>query len=189
VLLVGMGLLGVPAADAQSGPAVLYGDTFELTGDVEEGGVGRVVVILARAHGQENFGAVGRVRTTAGGRWRFRARPKIRTSYRARVGRLLSGPVVVQVEPRITLRGDRGRFRANVRAARSFAGRFVVLQRRAPGGSWRDVRRLVLDQRSSTRFTVSPARTRTEIRLLMRMPQVGPGYVAARSAIITLTRR
>ena len=189
VLLVGMSVIGVAVARAQSGGAVLYGDTFELTGDVEESGAGLVVFILARAHGQGNFRQVGRVRTTAGGRWRFTAQPKIFTVYRARVGRLLSGRVVVQVEPRITLRRERGRFSATVRAARSFAGRFVVLQRRAAGGAWRDVRRLVLDRRSSARFAFLHPRTRTEIRLVLPSSQAGPGYVAARSGVITLLRR
>jgi hypothetical protein len=167
---------------------VLYGDSFLLSGAVEENGAGLVVVVLARPHGNGNFREVARVRTTSGGAWRYNARPAIRTVYRARVGRLLSEPVVVEVEPRIALRTSRGRFTASVRAARSLGGKFVVLQRRT-SGAWTNVRRLVLDSRASTSFAYSPPARRTEIRLLMPRSQVGPGYVAARSGIITLRRR
>jgi hypothetical protein len=184
-LVAGAAVVGVSVATAQAGGAVLYGDTFVLSGSVEDDGAGRVVVVLARRHGRNSFAEVGRVRTSTGGRWRYSARPGIRTVYRARVGRLLSAPVTVDVEPRIVLGGSGGRFTARVRAARSLAGRFVVLQRRT-SGPWMNVRRLVLDERSSTRF----AHTRVgQIRLLMPRSQAGPGYVAARSAVITLSRR
>jgi hypothetical protein len=185
-----MGSAGVVAAAAAplQGDAVLYGDTFVLSGTVEREGAGRVVIVLARPHGRAGYSQVGRVRTTAGGRWRFTARPLIRTLYRARIGRLQSTPVAVDVEPRMTLRLARGRFTGTVRAARSFSGKFVVLQRRTRG-PWRDVRRLVLDAKSATTFTFARSSTRTEIRLLMPSSQVGPGYVAARSPVITLIGR
>jgi hypothetical protein len=186
-LVAAAAAVGVSMAAAQAG-ALLYGDTFVLSGSVEDGGAGRTVVVLARPHGRKSFGEVARVRTTAGGRWRYSARPSIRTVYRARIGRLLSAPVAVDVEPRIVLQGDRGRFTARVRAARSLAGRFVPLQRRT-SGAWEDVRRLVLDDSSSTRFGFTPTRAGTEIRLLMPLSQVGPGYVQARSGVITLSRR
>lgn len=182
-----MGLVGAVAA-AAADEAVLYGDTFLLSGTVEREGAGRLVIVLARPHGRAAYSEVGRVRTTAGGRWRYTARPLIRTLYRARIGRLQSTPVVVDVEPRIRLRLTRGRFAASVRAARSFSGKFVVLQRRT-SGPWRDLRRLVLDARSATTFTVAPRPTRTQIRLVMPGSQVGPGYVAARSPVFTLTGR
>lgn len=166
---------------------MLYGDTFLLSGEVEEGGAGRVVVVLARPHGRTRYREVARVRTTAGGRWRYSARPAIRTLYRARVGRLSSSPVVVDVEPRILLRGNGSRFTGRVRALRRLAGKFVVLQSRT-GGPWKNDRRLELDDSASTRFTYPLPATRTQIRLFMPRSQVGPGYVAARSAVITLSR-
>jgi hypothetical protein len=189
VLMVGAGALGlIAAAAAQSGGAVLYGDAFELSGDVEKSGAGLVVIVLARPHGRTSYREVGRVRTTSGGTWRYNARPAIRTLYRARVGRLLSTPVVVDVEPRIVFRASRGRFTVRVRAGRSLAGKFVVLQRRS-GGPWQDVRRLVLDDASSTHFTYPQPAERTQIRLVMPRSQVGPGYVAARSPLFTLLGR
>jgi hypothetical protein len=177
------------AAAQSSGGAVLYGDTFLLSGSVDREGAGRVVIVLARPHGRASYSEVGRVRTTAGGRWRYTARPSIRTLYRARIGRLQSTPVPVDVEPRIALRAARGRFTATVRAARSFAGKFVVLQRRTRGTGWQYDRRLVLGEGSVARFTFGHSSTRTQIRLLMPGSQVGPGYVAARSPVITLFAR
>jgi hypothetical protein len=190
-LLFGLSTLGVVAVAAaqSSGGAVLYGDTFLLSGSVEREGAGSVVIVLARPHGRAAYSEVGRVRTTAGGRWRYSARPSIRTLYRARIGRLQSTPVRVDVEPRIDLRGTRGRFTAKVRAARSFAGRFVVLQRRTSGTRWQYVRRLVLGEGSVASFTFGQSSTRTQIRLLMPSSQVGPGYVAARSPVFTLLGR
>jgi hypothetical protein len=180
-------LLSAGVAQGQ-GEAVLYGDTFALSGVVEDEGAGRLVNVLARPHGRAGYTQIARVRTTAGGRWRYAARPAIRTFYRARIGTLQSAPVVVDVEPRIMLRGSGGRFTARVRAARSFSGRFVVLQRRT-SGPWQNVRRLVLDNRSATSFGFTEYSRRTQIRLLMPTSQVGPGYVAARSLIFTLIRR
>jgi hypothetical protein len=167
---------------------VLYGDTFLLNGTVDREGAGLVVIVSARPHGRSEYREVARVRTTAGGRWRYTARPAIRTLYRARIGRLLSTPVAVDVEPRITLRGSRGRFAVSVRAARPFSGKFVLLQRRTTG-PWESVRRLVLDDRSATSFTFGHSSTRTQIRVFMPTSQVGPGYVAARSPVFTLLRR
>jgi hypothetical protein len=185
VLLVLAGALGlVAAATAQSDTPLLYGDTFLLSGSVEETGAGVAVIILARPHGRAAYSEVARVRTTSGGRWRYNARPAIGTLYRAQVGRLLSTPVAVDVEPRILLRANRGRFTARVRAGRSLAGKFVVLQQRTSGG-WRDVRRLVLDETASIRFTFPPPATRTQIRLRMPRSQVGPGYVAATGPVFT----
>jgi hypothetical protein len=178
----------VAASSQQDNEPVLYGDTFLLSGSVDRVGAGRIVIILARPHGRSAYREVARVRTTAGGRWRYNARPSIRTLYRARVGSLQSTPVVVDVEPRITLRGSRGRFTATVRAARSFSGKFVVLQRRT-SGPWQNVRRLVLDDRSVTTFTFGHSSTRTQIRVFMPSSQVGSGYVAARSPVFTLLRR
>jgi hypothetical protein len=176
------------AAAQEADEAVLYGDTFVLSGSVENEGAGLVVIVLSRPHGRAEYREVARVRTTTGGRWRYTARPAIRTLYRARVGRLQSPPVAVDVEPRITLRSSRGRFSASVRAARSFSGKFVVLQQRT-SGPWRNVRRLALNERSQTTFTFAHSSTRTQIRVLMPSSQVGPGYVAARSPVFTLLRR
>lgn len=185
-----MGVLGTVGAAAAPGSseAVLYGDTFLLSGSVEKEGAGVVVIVLARPHGQASYSEVARVRTSAGGRWRYTARPAIRTLYRARIGRLLSAPVLVDVEPRIVLRAAGGRFTARVRAARSLSGRFVVLQRRT-SGPWQNVRRLALDDRSTVAFTFGRPSTRTQIRLLMPRSQVGPGYVAAQSPVFTLLGR
>jgi hypothetical protein len=178
-------MLGLAAAAAaQSDTPLLYGDTFLLSGSVEEGEAGLVVVILARPHGRRDYSEVARVRTTTGGRWRYTARPAIRTLYRAQVGTLLSTPVAVDVEPRIVFRRGRGRFIARVRAGRSLAGKFVVLQQRTTGG-WRDVRRLVLDEKAATTFTFPPPPTRTQIRLRMPRSQVGPGYVPATGPVFT----
>lgn len=187
MLWFGGAALVAAAATQGAGEGVLYGDSFLLSGSVEKAGAGRVVVVLARPHGRPSFAVVGRVRTTRGGRWRFTAHPLIRTVYRARIGRLLSSRVVVDVEPRIVLRGSGGRFTAVVRGARSFAGKVVVLQRRTIG-PWQTLRRLVLDAKSATRFTFELPPRRTQIRLLMSRSQVGPGYVAASSPVITLSR-
>jgi hypothetical protein len=187
LVVVGVGLVEAAAAQS-SDDAVLYGDTFVLSGSVERTGAGSVVIVLARPHGRPRYSEVDRVRTTAGGRWRYVARPAIRTVYRARIGRLLSTPVSVDVEPRISLRGDGGSFTARVRAARSFAGKYVLLQQRT-AGPWQSIRRLTLDEESTTSFTYEITPTRRQIRLFMPRSQVGPGYVAARSSVITLRLR
>jgi hypothetical protein len=186
-VLSGLSLFAAATAAGQQ-ESVLYGDSFLLSGRVDGAEAGSVVIVQARPHGRSSYGEVGRVRIDARGRWQYRARPAIRTLYRARIGTLLSTPVTVAVEPRIRLRLSGGRFFASVRAARSFAGKFVVLQQRS-GGPWQNVRRLVLGAGSATTFRYTAAGRRLEIRLVMPPSQVGPGYVAARSGLFRLNRR
>ena len=78
-----------------------------------------------------------------------------------------------------------GRLATRVAGARSFAGRFVQLQRRTAAGRWVTVKRLRLNGRSAGLFraAVLPRGTST-VRIAMSVNQAGAGYLAGFSRTI-----
>ena len=176
------GALAATAAAAP--PSVPLGTAFTLSGDVPSRAAGESVRVLSRSFGQEKFGRIATVTTTAGGHWSYRARPRIRTTYLAAWRGTTTSTLDVRVSPFLDLELANGVLSIRGRTVRSLAGRFVIAQLRRPGGVWRNVRKLVLDSasRASTRFSAPLGRS--DIRLYMPQSQVGAGYVAGYSPIL-----
>ena len=83
------------------------------------------------------------------------------------------------MRPSITLLpGRRGWFLARVTADRSFAGRWVYLQRRSGFGQWVSIRSYALGSRSPGSSSAC-RRTRGTYRIFMTVNQAGAGYLAA----------
>jgi hypothetical protein len=145
---------------------------------------GEPVRILARVFGEEKLRGIATVQTKAGGRWSYAARPKIRTSYLSAWRRTTSSPVVIRVSPFLDLDLKQGVLSARARTLRSLAGRYVVVQLRRPGGAWRNVRTLVLDNASRASTQLAPPQGRSDLRLYMPTQQAGAGYDGGYSAIL-----
>ena len=95
----------------------------------------------------------------------------------------------VGVRPAVSLRRIRGaRLSTHVGAGKSFAGRFVQLQR-LTGGRWVTIRRARLNTASSATFRAGalPHGTST-IRIAMSVNQAGAGYLAGFSRSIHVRR-
>src|SRR5207247_1713009 len=112
---------------------VAYGGSVTLTGSVANGQAGESVTITEHrvpSLGGIQVQALTTVQTAADGSFNVDVRPLIHTIYKASAGQTGSNAVSVQVRPRLSLaRIGVHRFAARVVAARSFVGRYGMLQR------------------------------------------------------------
>jgi plastocyanin len=177
---------------------VVYGSALTLSGTVSSRASGETVTIFAQPYGQTSPAAIGSAISTTGGGWSFLAKPTLQTVYEARwkpaqSGMTSSAPITVKVRPRIVwrVRAATGRvvtFRASVRGARSFGGKFVYFQRRSALGQWISLRKVVLGSTSSAIFKARLPSGRSRVRLLIPPRQAGPGYIAGISRTLVLRR-
>ena len=141
----------------------LAGQVFSSDDDCEDD---EFVRITRRVHGQPNTVEVTTVRTDTEGRYSTQIKPRKSAEYQAvspghdNCGDALSSPANVQVKVRIGIsandstvyRGDR--VRLTVKLNPRHAGTFVVLQSKAPGRSFRPVKRAKLNRRGRAVFVV-----------------------------------
>jgi hypothetical protein len=98
--------------------------------------------------------------------------------------------VTVKVRPLITLTLmslSTGRFSTKVTAARSFAGKFVLVQRLSSTGV-ATLKKVTLDAASSATFRVRLHHGRSRLRVVMPTSQTAPGYITGMSNVVKVTR-
>ena len=174
---------------------VIYRGAVTLSGSVSNAQAGQPVTIMEHRF---PFGRSAQVRelatvkTAADGSFSVLARPVIRTLYTAKVGASRSDPVAVNVRPRIRLMHARARHRFLVRtfAARSFVGKYAVLQRwNRRTHVWVGVRRVyfrsIVGGVSPTQGTFRAHFGRVMIRMFMPLRQTLPGYISGSSNAAT----
>jgi hypothetical protein len=148
------------------------------------------VTIFAQPFGGGSFRSIATVLSAADGSWRYLAKPRIGTAYMASWNGGMSAATTVGVRPAVSLRRNAaGLLSTRVVGARSFAGRFVQLQRRTAAGRWVTVKRLRLNSRSAALFRprVLPRGTST-VRIAMSINQSGAGYLGGFSRTIVVRR-
>jgi hypothetical protein len=186
----------VPAAPHQSvtisvsRPNVVYGGSVTLAGKVSDRKSGETVNVLAESNGAASFNNLGSVTTTAGGNWTDVVKPTIETAYRATWKSATSSTVTVKVRPLITLtlmNLSTGTFSTKVTAARSFAGKFVLVQRLSSTGVTA-LKKVTLDANSSATFRVRLHHGRSRLRVVMPTSQTAPGYITGMSKVLTVSR-
>ena len=170
---------------------VVYGGSVTLTGSVANGEAGESVTITEHrvpAVGGLQVQTVTTVQTAADGSFSADVHPLIHTLYRASTGPTASNTVSVQVRPRLILtRIGVHRFLARVIAARSFVGRYGLLQRwNARLHYWTSVRRVFFTRALTitsptvvSRATFRARFHRAKIRVLIPRSQTAPGYLLA----------
>lgn len=173
-----------------SRPSVVYGGTVKLSGAVSNHKAGEKVTVLAEAFGQSSFGTVDTVDTVSGGKWSHTVKPSIQTGYEARWKQFTSQPVTVKVRPLISLElvslASRS-FSTTVSGARSFQGKFVLVQRLTAAGTV-TLKKLKLDASSSATFHVRLHPGRNRLRIVMPSSQTSPGYIAGYSRVLSVRR-
>jgi hypothetical protein len=173
-----------------SQPIVVVGGQVTLTGVVSNRRAGEIVTLYHLPYGTPSLIRLAEVVTGNGGGYSYTTAPWILTSFEARWKSAISSQVAVQVKPRITFMPQGQRFYARVLApGRSFAGRFVYLQRRSALGQWVSVRRLTLGPRSGRIFSVRRVRTPFTYRVFMTVNQAGEGYLDSASGTQRIRRR
>ena len=173
-----------------SRPSVVYGGSVTLSGKVSNHKAGETVDVLAEAFGASSFSSLGSVSTTTGGKWTDVVKPTIETAYRATWKSATSSTVTVKVRPLITLtlmNLAAGRFSTKVTAARSFAGKFVLVQRLSSTGVT-TLKKVTLDAGSSATFRVRLHKGRSRLRVVMPTSQTAPGYITGMSKVMTVSR-
>ena len=173
-----------------SRPSVVYGGSVTLSGKVSDSKAGETVNVLAEASGASSFSSLGSVSTTAGGKWTDVVKPTIETAYRATWKSATSSTVTVKVRPLITLTLvslSTGRFSTKVTAARSFAGKVVLVQRLSSTGVT-TLKKVTLDAGSSATFRVRLHKGRSRLRVVMPTSQTAPGYITGMSKVLTVRR-
>jgi hypothetical protein len=174
-----------------SRPSVVYGGTVTLSGKVSGAKSGEDVEVLAVPFGQTSFASLTTVQSTSGGHWSTAVKPTIETIYEAKWKGQLSSTVRVKVRPGIALglksvSGAIGTFSTTATAARSFAGKFVLVQRLVSRGAT-TLKKVTLDSNSSATFHVR-LHGRSRLRVVMPTSQAAPGYITGFSNIVRVHR-
>jgi hypothetical protein len=170
---------------------VTYGGTVTLTGSVANAQAGDSVTITEQrvpAAGGLQTQTLTTLQVAADGTFSVDVHPVIHTLYRASTGQTTSNAVSVQVRPKAMLtRIGVHRFLARVVAARSFVGRYGVLQRWR-GHRWTSVRSVYFTRELTvaaptivSRATFRARFGRAKIRILIPRSQTAPGYVLTTS--------
>lgn len=161
-------------------PAVLFGASTTLSGEVSTKAAGESVSIVAKPYGAGAFTPLATVTTTTGGAWSLAVKPTIGTAYEARWKSATSAQLTVNVKPRVTLSIRSGVFSTRVAPARP--GKTVLFQRWSTTlRQWLTVKRATLTASSTARVRWKPRRGDYKVRFLLPQKQAGPGYLAGQS--------
>src|SRR5437867_7920212 len=192
LLVAGAGTAASPQSVtiSVSRPTVVFTNSVTLSGKVSDHKVGEKVEVLAEPSGASSFSTLTTVDTTAGGHWTDLIKPTIETSYQAKWKSATSSTVTVKVRPLITLtlvNISTGSFSTKVMAARSFAGKFVLVQRLSSTGVATQ-KKVILDTNSSATVRVRLHQGRSRLRVVMPTSQTAPGYITGVSKVLTVSR-
>jgi plastocyanin len=174
---------------AASAPAVFFGAGVRLTGTISSGAANQVVSIWERPFGQTSFVKAADVTTATAGTYDFQDVPNVLSEYQARWGSRTSATVVVGVRPRVSLIRRAPWFVTSVKAGRSFAGRWVYVQRKSSLGQWVNRKKVRLGSSGARRFKMDLPRGRHILRVFLTTNQAGTGYLWSHSRTIVVTKR
>ena len=170
---------------------VVAGNQIHVGGAISPAAVGDVVTIWAQPFGQASFVKVQDVQTTTNGVYDFITSPQILTSYKATWKGKSSAIINVAVSPRLTLSHVGSWFVARAQApAKSFAGRWVYVQRLTRFGDWVKVKKVFLNRQGAKRFKLRGLPNgMNRVRILMSTNQAGAGYIFGTSGTLSFRRR
>jgi len=171
---------------ATSTPTVTYGDNTTVTGAVSNQLVSEPVTLTAQPYGKGTQ-SLASTTTQASGAFSFGVSPTIQTSYQAHWRTANSPSVTINVRPRVGFGRSGKLFVAKVTSDLTYAGHYVWVQRKAPLGSFRNVKRIYLGANSRAVFSARLPKGRSILRLVLPDTQAGVGYVAGTSRLIPLT--
>ena len=174
---------------AASAPAVFFGAGVRLTGTISSGAANQVVSIWERPFGQTSFVKAADVTTATAGAYDYQDIPSVLSEYQARWGSRTSATVVVGVRPRVSLIRRAPWFVTSVSAGRSFAGRWVYVQRRSGLGQWVNRKKVRLGSSGARRFKMDLPRGRHILRVFLTTNQAGTGYLWSHSRTIVVRKR
>jgi plastocyanin len=182
--------VNAPAASVtlQAGATtVVYGNSTTMAGAVTNQLTNEPVNLTSQPY-SKGTQSIATQTTQANGAFSFGVSPTIQTSYQAHWRTSASPSVTVNVAPRVGF-GQSGRlYVAKVSSDIGYAGHFVWVQRKAPYGSFRNVKRIYLGAASRAVFRVNIPKGRSILRLVLPADQAGLGYVSGLSRLIAVKR-
>jgi plastocyanin len=182
--------VNAPAASVtlQAGATtVVYGNSTTVAGAVTNQLTNEPVNLTSQPY-SKGTQSIATQTTQANGAFSFGVSPTIQTSYVAHWRTAASPSVMVNVAPRVGF-GQSGRlYVAKVSSDIGYAGHFVWVQRKAPYGSFRNVKRIYLGAASRAVFRVTIPKGRSILRLVLPADQAGLGYVSGLSRLIAVKR-
>jgi plastocyanin len=183
------GAAGQTVSLVTSSVRAVYKGSVTLSGVVSNHAANETVTISGQGYDQKAFGKLADVTTVAGGAWTYTARPTIRTVYQSSWGKNISTQVTVGVRPLVSFHALAGnRFSTKVLAARSFAGKFVQLQRRSSAGTWVTLKRVRLGSTSGATLRANLPMGNSTLRFAFSMNQAGAGYLGGLSRTVVYHR-
>ena len=172
-----------------SQPTVFYGGGIRLTGFISSGAANQDVSIWEKAFGSASFVKQADLKTGTSGAYDFTDVPQLLSEYQARWGGRASAVVTVGVRPRVTFIRRAPWFVTSVKAGRSFAGRWVYVQRKSSLGQWVNRKKVRLGSSGARRFKMDLPRGRHILRVFLTTNQAGTGYLWSHSRTIVVTKR
>ena len=177
---------------ALSAPIVNYGTVVTLSGAISTGAANQTVEIDATPYGQASAIQLVVLKTGTGGAFSYPVTPQLYTTYVARWGSTASGPVLVQVAPKLQLlAGKNGYMKAQLTSPISLAGKHVSLQRLSSFGQWVNLANLTLGSLNGKLFkpTAYLPKGISHIRVFLSVNQAGVGLLSAHSGTQTVNRK
>lgn len=167
---------------------VIYGNSTTLSGAVTNQLTNEPVVLSSQPYGRASIQSLATTTTQANGSFSFGVSPTVQTTYQAHWRTTSSPSVTVNVAPRVGF-GRSGRlYVAKVTSDLTYAGKYVLVQRRSVYGSWRTLKRVYLGTTSRAVFRVGLPKGRSVLRLALPPSQAGVGYVQGLSRLLAITR-
>jgi len=170
---------------------MVAGSQIHLGGAISPAAVGDIVTIWAQPFGQASFVKLQDVQTTTNGVYDFVTSPQILTSYKATWKGKTSAIINVAVSPHLTISHVGSWFVARAQApAKSFAGRWVYVQRLTRFGDWVKIKKVFLNRQGAKRFKLRGLPNgMNRVRILMSTNQAGAGYIFGTSSTLSFRRR
>jgi plastocyanin len=173
---------------ATSSSSTNFNGSVVLSGVVSNQAANETVTIRSQSYGSAAFVKLADVKTGVGGAWTYTAHPTIRTVFDSTWGKNASTQITVGVRPLVSIRALSGnKFSTKVLAARSFAGRYVQLQRRS-AGRWVTLKRVRLGSTSAGTLKASLPMGTSTLRFAISVNQAGAGYLAGFSRTLVYHR-
>jgi plastocyanin len=166
---------------------VTYGENTTVSGVVSNQLASEPVTLTSQPLGKGTQ-ALASTTTQTNGAFSFGVSPTIQTAYQAHWRTANSPSVTIDVRPRVGFGRSGKLFVAKVTSDLTYAGHYVWVQRKAPLGSFRNVKRIYLGANSRAVFSAKLPKGRSILRLVLPASQAGVGYVASTSRLIPLTR-
>jgi plastocyanin len=170
-------------------PIATWGTQVRISGTITPAAVGDTVIIYGRPYHQASAVEIARVQTTTNGAFDFFHRPEILSYYKATWKGKTTNEVSTAISPSMTLRKIGNWWVVNVKASKSYYGRWVYAQRLNAFNQWVSLRKVTLNRQSAQRFKVRLPRGRSLLRVYMTTNQAGAGYIFSASQNITVRRR